>query len=326
MMSKKFLSTCLAFFALAMLPHEMRAEIVDQLVAIVNDDTITYSEMRKVLSPIYSQYEKIYQGEELLNKMMKAKNEVLNQLVENKLLAQEARRREIEVNSKEIAEHIDRIKARFPSVDEFERVMASEGMSMDQLRKSVEEQYLIRAFVQRDLAARAVVGPGEVGDYYKKNLDKFREEEMVQALHIMVKKSEAPDEGSAEAADSAFEKIKQVQQELKKGQDFESVAKKYSQGPEAEKGGDMGFFSHGKMLKEIEDVAFRLKVGETSDIIKSAIGYHLVFVKARRDSRAIPLIEVQKQIEQELFQQRTESLRKQTVENLKKKAFVKILE
>ena len=316
---RRVLAMGLVFIALGVGADLLRAEIVDQLVAIVNDDTITYSEMRKVLNPIYAQYEKAYQGEELFNKMMKAKNEVLNQLVENKLLAQESRRRDIEINPKEIQEHIDKIKTRFSTPEEFDRVMTAEGLSLDQLKKSVEEQYLIRAFVQRELAPRAVVGPGEVETYYKSNSDKFREEEMVQASHIMVK-------GTGEGADKAFEKMKQAQEEWKKSGDFEAVAKKYSEAPDAEKGGDLGFFNRGKVLKEIEDVAFRLNVGESSDIIKSNIGYHLVLVKARRAARVAPLPEVQKQIEQDLFQQKTETLHKDQVEELKKKAFVKILE
>ncbi len=327
-MTKRFLVFLFLIVSLAFVvePRGLRAEIIDQIVAIVNDDTITYSEMRKVLNPIYSQYQKAYQGEELLNKMIKAKNEVLNQLIENKLLAAEARKRDLEINPKEIDEHIDRIKSRFASSDEFERVMAAEGMSVELLRKSVEEQYLIRALVQRELAPRAVVGPGEVEAYYKENSANFREEEMVQASHILVKKTVPPPEGSPEAADKAFEKITQAAAEIKKGVDFETVAKKYSEAPEASAGGDLGFFSHGKMIKEIEDVAFRLSVGQTSEIIKTSLGYHLVFVKAKRADRIVPLPEVQKQIEQELFQKKTEALRKKLVEELRQKAYVKVLE
>ncbi len=327
-MRKGFFAGALLLVVFSALPGTvLRAEIVDQLVAIVNDDTITYSEMRKVLNPIYAQYQKAFQGEELFNKMIKAKNEVLNQLIENKLLAQEARKRDIQINPKEIDEHIEKIRARFPSADEFERVLASEGLGLDQLRKSVDEQYLIRAMVQRELAPRAVVGPGEGEAYYKANAAKFKDEELVQAAHIMVKKSDtSPAEGSADPADKAFEKIKEAKADLDKGMDFEAAAKKYSEAADAPKGGDLGFFGRGKMIQEIEDVAFRMKVGQTSDIIKTPKGYHLVKVIAKRAARDVPMAEVQKQIETELFQQKTETLRKQLVEDLKKKAFVKILE
>ena len=326
MKKRRICFAAIAVFILGAAAHSLRAEIVDQIVAIINNDTVTYSEVRKVLNPIYSQYQKAYQGEELLEKMSKAKNEVLNQLIENKLLVQEARRRDIQVNSKEIDEHIEKIKARFPNTDKFERVLSAEGMGMDQLRRSVEEQYLTRTLIQQELAPRATVGPGEVEAYYKKNIANYQEEEMVQASHIMIKKTPPPAEGSAEAADTAFEKIKEAQAELKKGTGFEEVAKKYSQAPDATDGGDLGFFSRGKMMKEIEDVAFRIPVGETSDILKTPMGYHLVTVKARREPRTIPLTEVQKDIEHELFQQKTETLRKRWVDDLKSKAYVKILE
>ncbi len=301
------------------------AEIVDQIVAIVNDDTITYSEMRKILNPIYSQYQKVCQGEDLLNKMIKAKSEVLNQLVENKLLVQEARRRDIQIHPKEIDDHIDKIRSRFSSADEFEKVMLTEGMTLDQLRHSVEEQYLVRARVQQELAPRAVIGPSEIEDYYKANQSQFCEEQMVQASHIMVKNVPA-EEGAKNGVDQAFEKIKEASAELKKGEPFDLVAKKYSQAPDSSSGGDMGFFSKGRMLKEIDDAAFSLNVGQTSEIIKSAMGYHIIKVTAKRAARTIPMAEIQKEIEQELFQQKTEALRKQLVEELKVKAYVKILE
>ncbi len=335
-MRKPFLGLAIALWIAACAPPAARAEIVDQIVAIVNNDAITYSEMRKVLNPIYGQYQKAYQGEELMSKMIKAKNEVLNQLIENKLLAQEAREREIEIPAKEIDEHIDRIKSRFSSPEEFERVMSAEGMSMDQLRKSVEEQYLIRGLVQRELAPRAVVGPSEIEAYYKGHGAQFQEPEAVQASHVMVKfaeqkTAEKAAEGQPAPAvtppvDTALQKIKAAREELIKGAKFEDVVKKYSEAPDADEGGDLGTFSRGKMIKEIEDAAFALKPGEIGDVIKTPMGYHVLIVKSKTASRPIPLAEVQKAVEQEIFQQKTDAMRKDLVVELKKKAFVKILE
>ncbi len=335
-MRKPFLGLAIALLIAACAPLAAQAEIVDQIVAIVNNDAITYSEMRKVLNPIYGQYQKAYQGEELMNKMIKAKNEVLNQLIENKLLAQEAREREIEIPAKEIDEHIDRIKSRFSSAEEFERVMSAEGMSMDQLRKSVEEQYLIRGLVQRELAPRAVVGPSEIEAYYKGHGGQFQEPETVQASHVMVKFAEQkpvekavegqPAPASGPSVDTALQKIKEARAELDKGAKFEDVAKKYSDAPDAEDGGDLGTFSRGKMIKEIEDAAFALQPGQISEVVKSPMGYHVLIVKSKTAARPIPLAEVQKAVEQEIFQQKTDAMRKDLVVELKKKAFVQILE
>lgn len=299
-----------------------RAEVVDQIVAIVNDEIVTFSELKKVLNPIYAQYEKTYEGDELVEKMVKARNEVLEQLISNKLLMQEARKNGVKVDQKEVDERLSQIKARFPSEEDFTKALGMDGMTVDNLKKNVEEQLLIRGLVQQQLAHKAMIAPREVEEYYKAHASDFSEGESINVCNILIKhKKRAENE-----PDKAWDMISNIRKEVKNGADFEVLAKRYSEGPNAAKGGDMGFFGRGTMMKEIEDVAFNMKVGEVSEIIKTDTGYHILYLKARRSPRLIPIQDVSKDIERELFQRKIEELKGDYVRELRKKAFVKIME
>jgi len=315
-----FALTGVVLCALCALPA--RAEVVDQIVAIVNDEIVTFSELKKVLNPIYAQYEKTYEGDELVEKMVKARNEVLEQLINNKLLMQQARKKDVKVDPKEIDERIAQIKSRFPTEEDFTKALGMDGMTVDNLRKNIEEQLLIRGLVQMDLAHKAMISPREVEEYYKEHAADFSEGETINVCNIMIKhKKRAENE-----PDKAWDVISNIRKEVKNGADFEVLAKRYSEGPNAAQGGDMGFFSRGSMMKDIEDVAFNMKAGEVSEIIKTDTGYYLLYLKARRSPRLIPIQDVSKDIERELFQRKIEELKGDYVREIRKKAFVKIME
>lgn len=312
---------CAALFFFSLFVFQVKAEVVDQIVAVVNDDIITFSELKKILNPIYAQYEKTYEGDELVDKMVKARSEVLSQLINNRLLTQEAKKKDIKVDEKDIDERLKQIKQRFPSEEDFNKAIGMDGVTVESLRKNIEEQLLIREFAQRELAHKAMVSPREVEEYYKEHAGEFTEGEMINVCNILVKKRKSED-----GSDRALEVINNILKEAKNGGNFEVLAKRYSEGPNASSGGDMGFFGRGSMMKEIEDAAFNMKVGAVSEVIKTDLGYHILYLKARRTPRRIPVQEVSKDIEKELFQRKIEEAKAEYVKELKAKAFIKIME
>ncbi len=318
---KRFVFTILAFLT-TLVPVRIHAEVVDQIVAIVNDDIVTFSELKKVLNPIYMQYEKMYEGDELVEKMVKARNEVLQQLISNKLLTQAAKSKGVTVDPKDIDERIAQIKERFPGEDAMTKALANDGLTLDNLKKNIEEQLLVRGLVQQELAHKAMVSPKEVETFYREHIGDFSEGETIDVCNILIKhKKRDPSE-----PDKAWEMINNLHKEIKGGANFEVMAQRYSEGPNADKGGDMGFFPRGSMMKEIEDVAFNMKAGEVSEVIKTELGYHILFLKARKASRQIPLTEVSKDIEKELFQQKIEEAKGEYVKDLRQKAYIKIMD
>lgn len=133
----------------------------------------------------------------------------------------------------------------------------------------------------------------EIEDYYEYNIDTFMQPKEVKARHILFKLKE----GAPEAEEKEVkEKATKVLEEARKGKDFAILAKKYSEGPTKSEGGDLGYFTAGRMVKPFEDTAFKMKKGEISDLVRTRFGYHIIKVEDVKEARTKALDEVRDQI------------------------------
>jgi peptidyl-prolyl cis-trans isomerase D len=141
------------------------------------------------------------------------------------------------------------------------------------------------------------ISDGEVSVYYEDNISMFREKKQVRARHILFKLAQdAPEEKEKAVKEKALAVLKQA----KAGKDFAALAKKYSEGPTAKDGGDLGYFSAGDMVKPFEEAAFNMKKGEISDLVRTRFGYHIIKVEDVKEARTKPLAEARSEIFQKL--------------------------
>jgi len=137
----------------------------------------------------------------------------------------------------------------------------------------------------------------QIKDYYEENKEMFRQEKEVSARHILLKVDR---NASEEEERKVREKAKMVLEKARKGEDFPKLAKKYSEGPTAQKGGDLGYFSEGRMVKPFEEAAFKMKKGEISELVRTQFGYHIIKVEDVKEERARTLDEVREEIRKTL--------------------------
>lgn len=194
---------------------------------------------------------------------------------------------------------LDAEKQNYEETDEFKKLMAE------------ARHNLLQQFAIDKLMADVKVDEAEVKDYYEKNAAMFKSPEEVRASHILV-------------ADE--EEARKVADEIKAGKDFAEAAKEYSTCPSKERGGDLGFFSRGKMVPEFEEAAFGLEVGEISHLVKTDFGYHIIKVENKKTSGSKPYEEVKGQIEQYLFRQKTTLKYTEKVSELQKEYSVELHE
>lgn len=147
------------------------------------------------------------------------------------------------------------------------------------------KENLLKQYAMRKLLSKAKVSENEIEDYYNDNKEMFKQGEQVKAKHILVDDKE---------------KAEEIIEELNNGLDFEEAAKKYSKCPSKEKGGDLGYFTKGRMVPEFEEAAFDMKEGEISNPIKTQFGYHIIKVEDKKEESQKTLDEVRGQIEQQL--------------------------
>lgn len=304
-------------------PPGAMAEIKEQIVAVVNDEIITYSELEKILTPIFEQYERIYSDAELFTMMQRARRDVLDHLIAERLILQEARKINLrnlmgDEFSKEVERSISEVKGRFPSEEEFLKKLAHEGSTPERFRADQEDRVLVRAMLIREISSRCTVSPMEVRDYYEKHRKEFTEGEKIHVSQIWIKE-DAAKPGLAER------RAKEILAMLEEGRPFEDLAKRYSDCPYASRGGDWGFIGRGHWNKELEDAAFSLEPGAHSGIVRTPLGCHIIKLHEKKPESARPLDEVYKEIENSIFNEKATAKRDEWIARLKRKAYISVV-
>ena len=290
--------------------------VIDKIIAVVNDDIILQSELEESYAPLKAQYEKAYEADQLHEKLLEAKKGILNQLIDDKLLIQEAKRVGFTAEEERIDFLIDNLKKKFPTQEKFEEALTNQGFTLSKLREKYRDQIIKQSYIDRAIRMRIEVKPVEVEEYYEAHKEDFMEPEEYKASHILIKK-----EGNEVEA----EKIaNEVLEKLRAGADFTLMAKEYSNDPNASDGGNLGFLKRGEMIPEFEQTLLELKVGDVSEIVKTRLGYQIIRLDARKEPKVKELPEVKNEIEQILSKDKMGEKYKEIINKLKKTAYVDI--
>ncbi len=192
------------------------------------------------------------------------------------------------------------------------------------VKKRIEDMtnaLLAQEYMTENISDKARVTDKEIKEYYEKHKSEFMQPEQVRARHILIKVPAGADKTKlAEAKKKAMD----IRVRLMKGESFTKLAQKYSDDPGSKtRGGDLGYFSKGRMVPEFEKAAFALKKGEISKPVKTTFGYHIIKVEDKKPARQRPFDEVKQEIRQKLLRQKQIKLRDELVSKLKKKYPVK---
>jgi peptidyl-prolyl cis-trans isomerase C len=249
--------------------------------------------------------------------MAKVENSILDTLIVDELLFQESKKKEIKVKPETVTEQLMTVKKRFPSEAEFSKILEENNMTESKLRENIKRGMAIQQLLDKEVNQKVKITDEEGKTFYDTNPQFFLQPERVKASHILIKVDEgASEEKKAEAR----KKIEDIQQKVRKGEDFAALAKTYSEGPSAPKGGDLDYFGRGQMVKPFEDVAFSLKPNETSEIVETRFGYHLIKVVDKQPEKTIAYADVKDRINKYLKDQKLKTERRLYFDKLKKDA------
>lgn len=230
------------------------------------------------------------------------------------LLAQEADRRKVVVSGKEIDDALALIQARLPKDMTMETVMQREGLTMDQLRSNLTEEIRLKLLVESQVPTNVVVADEAVAKFYDEQKDRFVQPESVEARHILIK-TEAGDSEAAKAEKKA--RIEAVKKQLDEGADFAKLAKENSDCPSKERGGDLGSFSRGQMVKPFEEAAFSQATNAIGSVVETQFGYHIIQVTGHALAKTNSLADVRDQLVEHLKQKQQMELFQAFIEQLK---------
>ena len=245
------------------------------------------------------------------------RNQILESLINQELLYQSSKKNKIKVDQKTIDERYDSIKKRFKTEEEFKEAIANMDVTEETIRKQLKKGLAIDELLKAKVVKDIEVTDEESQKYYDENPEQFKQDEQVKASHILIKvEPNANDEKKTEAR----KKIESVQGKLKKGDEFAAVATEYSEGPSKSRGGDLGFFKRGQMVKPFEDAAFSMEVEQVSGVVETQFGYHIIKVIDKKPASTATYPEVKDQLQQQLKQQKTRQAVGEYVDGLRKDA------
>lgn len=311
----------LTLITLASPAYVGESQSAEQKVAVVNGTVIKQAEFDSELNRVL---ERLQRTGRIPNDLERSqiKKQVLENLIARELLYQESQKKGIKVDQKEIEAQLTALKGRFPSEVEFKKALSTMNLTEAGLRFQFERDLAIRKLLDDQIGGKSTVSEKESRAYYDGNLESFKKPEQVRASHILIKVDPGADEAKKAEART---KIESLQAKLKNGEDFGALAKEYSEGPSGPKGGDLGFFGRGQMVKPFEETAFSMKPGQVSGMVETRFGYHLIMVTERTPESTLSYEEVKDRLEQYLKQQKVQAEIAAYVENLKSKAKIERL-
>ncbi len=287
-------------------------------MAVVNGVVITRDQYDKELQVHLGRVSR--QGKQISDdQMAELKKEILEGLIEREVLYQESRKAGIKIDDQRINDQMAGIRKRFPNEEEFKKALANMDLTEEEVRAQIQRGLAIRELIDQKVANKVVITDEETNAYYAGNPQLFKQPEQVKASHILIKvEPTADDAKKAEAG----KKIEEIQQKLKDGGDFAELAKEYSEGPSGPKGGDLGYFQRGQMVKPFEDAVFSMQTNEVSGRVETRFGYHLMKVYDKKPGQTLAYADVKDKIAQRLKQEKVQKDATQYVENLTKNAEV----
>lgn len=209
---------------------------------------------------------------------------LVNRLIEEAVVMKEAQRLRVNITEAHVDEELMNLKKEFGE-ETFKSIISTRFGNVDKWKAQIKQELTIKEAINRAITSRVTISTAGALQYYQENQKIYKMPSQVRARMIVVKKKAL---------------AKSILKKLKKGEDFAQLAKKYSTGPEAENGGDLGFFSKGDMPEEFEDATLKLKLNQLSKIIETVYGFHIFKLIDKQKRKELKFDDVEESIKEEL--------------------------
>lgn len=297
-----------------------RAELVNGIDAIVHDSIITFQEVDDSSARMVDQLRMEYGGqpEVLRTKLNQTYRETLDELQQRQLILHEFQTAGYNLPESIIDEQFDEyIKSKYGDRVTFTKTLQQEGVTFEKARQDYKDTFIVEQMRYKNISSAIMISPHKVEAYYLEHKNDFKEEDQVKLRMIVL--TNAPEADTTQTRKLAEE----ILGKLNAGASFADMAAIYSQGSQANKGGEWDWVDKSVLRKELADVAFTLKPGERSGVIETPGAFYIMLVEDRHDAHVKPLPEVRDQVEKLLLAKERTRLQQQWIEKLRKKTFIR---
>jgi len=322
------LMICAVFFCVLGSPFVIQsqgAEIVDRIVAVVNDDIITLFELNQSIKPYEDKIHALGYTEEKERRMVfKVREGVLSQLIDRKIEDQQIKRSNIKISEEQIDQTIEQIKEKNFFTDEDLRLaLAKDGLTMEVYRNKIKEEMLGTRLINLEVKSKIVITEEDIAAYYEKHLDTYGGKQKYHLRNILIRIPSFADENKKLEIRA---KIDEILKELKAGQSFETMAKNYSGSSTAAEGGDLGLFELESLSPQLQKTIKRMKPGEFTPVLETDQGYQIFFLQEILKTPGKSLEDVSSEIQRILFEENADKKYQEWIEGLRKQSVIKIIQ
>jgi len=299
------------------------AEVVDRIVATVNDEIILLYDLNQTIKPHVDRIKASnYPYEKERQMLFKLREDALNMLIERNLADQEIKRYKISVSRQEINNAIERMKkTTFITDEELREELSRQGLTLEEYRKEIEEQILRERLISREVKSKIVITSEDIKTYYEKHKDVYSGKKRYHLRNIIMKVSADADETEKLMI---FKKIEAVLSELKQGEPFDKLARIYSDSPLASEGGDLGLFEVKDLSPQLQEAIKALKEGEYTPVLDTDQGYQILYVQEIQKFPGKTLEESTPEISQKLYKDTVNKKYASWLKDLKSRSHIKI--
>jgi peptidyl-prolyl cis-trans isomerase SurA len=283
------------------------AEIAERIVAVVNGDVITLSELNSAFEPFIKRIEEGYKGPDKEKVMAENRLALLNKMIDNIIIDQEAKKTQMIIKDEEVTDTInDFLARRKMKMEDLVNELAKENSSLEAHRKEVKAHLLRMRLLSREIKSKVAVTEEEIGEYYRKNRDAYEGKEAVRIKQILIL---FPKGADAKIKTQLRGEMDAIHKRLLNGEQFELLAVEYSRGPSA---------------AAFNDLAFGLKKDEISQVIESPVGLHIIQASDRRGAGIKPIESVREEIKAKLEEEKIDKKYEDWIKEMRKKSLIEI--
>jgi parvulin-like peptidyl-prolyl isomerase len=316
-MNRKLLAFSLATLTLASEPRAQ--EVLDGIAAIVNDDVITFSQVRELIGPEELAARQQFKGEELTEKIKEIRLRAINSLIDRQLILQEFNKNKFSIPPHFVDDRVQTIIREEFGGDRaaFVRTLQAQGFSLDKFKTYEREKMIVSAMRSNNVKGDVIIPENRIKEYYQKNSEDYAEEAQIKLRLIAIRKAE-------NGSDARRGMIDEIRAKIVEGAEFADLARMYSEDSTQDQGGDWGWITKKTLNESLAKVAFSMKAGQVSQVVELGNSYYLLYVEAKKNQNVKPYAAVRDEIQAKLMQEERRKREDEWIGRLRKKAFIKM--
>jgi parvulin-like peptidyl-prolyl isomerase len=293
-------------------------EVLDGIAAVVNNEVVTFSQVRELVASKEKSAKDTYKGEELVAKIKEIRLAAINDLIDRQLILQEFKSKQFQIPDYFLDERVTTIIREEFGGDRaaFIRTLAAQGFTLERFKQLEKDKIIVQEMRRQAIKGNVAISDERIAEYYKAHAEDFGTPEQLKLRTITLRRS-----GENDAKRKMAEEIRA---KIMGGAEFGDLARMYSEDDKQEAYGDWGWIDRRTLNESLSKTAFGLKAGEVSKVIELGGSYYLLFAEAKKPATVRLLKDVRDDIEKSLLQLERQKLQADWLAKLRKKAYIKM--